>query len=113
MKIPAPIIPPITAMVVPNKPSWRTSPPPWSACLLGLSVIFIESDLCFTPRNCPSRPFAIGAYSTTAASGHKIGRRKSLAFGRERYYLRLKSLHHLCDKGVVDVLPGVIRTESL
>jgi hypothetical protein len=33
MKIPAPMIPPITAIVVPNNPSWRASPP-WFVLLL-------------------------------------------------------------------------------
>jgi hypothetical protein len=43
MKIPAPMIPPITAIVVPNSPSWRASPLSFCGCLLGFSLIVIEA----------------------------------------------------------------------
>lgn len=72
MKIPAPIIPPITAIVVPNRPSWRASPLPWCICLLGFSLLVIETDWSF-PHERPSRFVPVGAYSITPATAHKIG----------------------------------------
>src|SRR6476646_5125354 len=72
MKIPAPMIPPITAIVVPKRPSRRASPLPCCACLLGFSLFVIETDWCF-PHERPSRLVPVGAYSITPATAHKIG----------------------------------------
>lgn len=72
MKIPAPIMPPITAIVVPKRPSWRASPLPWGSCLFGFSLFVIETDWSF-PHERPSRFVPVGAYSITPATAHKIG----------------------------------------
>ncbi len=52
MKIPAPMIPPITAMVVPNRPRCRARPPLWGNGWPEISVSLIEMEteeghLCF------------------------------------------------------------------
>ncbi len=57
-------------------------------------------------------PFAIGAYSTTPAPGHKIERRLEPPARRERYYLLLKSLDPLCDKSIVARLPELLPQKS-
>ena len=105
MKIPAPMIPPMTAIVVPNSPSCRASPPPWPAELLAFSVlVVIESYLCLAPRDCPS------SHSRWGVLYHRSFRPQNWAmgvylFGREQYYLLLKSLNPTCEKRVVPGLP--------
>jgi hypothetical protein len=44
MKIPAPMIPPITAIVVPNNPSWRASPPRSTVRFSGFSGMVMNLD---------------------------------------------------------------------
>src|SRR5215472_964875 len=45
MKIPAPMMPPITAMVVPNRPRWRARPLPGEGAL-GISGELTVESLC-------------------------------------------------------------------
>ena len=111
MKIPAPMIPPITAMVVPNNPILRTSPPPWSARLPWFSVI--SSNLACASRGGAASigSLQLGRTLRPQLPATKLGD-GSLPPGWERYFLRLKSPHNLCDKGVVDVLPGGIERKA-
>src|SRR5215472_11526909 len=46
MKIPAPMMPPITAMVVPNRPRWRARPLPGEDGALGISRELTFDSLC-------------------------------------------------------------------
>src|SRR5215472_22671 len=46
MKIPAPMMPPITAMVVPNRPRWRARPLPGEDGALGISRELTFESLC-------------------------------------------------------------------
>src|SRR5580658_3644208 len=95
MKIPAPMIPPMTAIVVPNKPSCRASSPPCTAFLEGFSVVVIELKWCFIPLDFFSMPFAIRAYSTTPASGYKIERGEALFTGNGTFSLG-QAVHPCC-----------------